>query len=109
MPMCISLGGHFDPTLDKGSKEGMPSRKYLRDEVIACAKQFTDLPDFNLLVVDTEDKFVGTGIAKDIAQAAGGSYYHLGETDSSTVTQITQRGVEAARTEAAAVQQRRRN
>jgi len=108
MPMCISLGSHFDPTLDEGSKEGMPSRKYLRDEVIACAKQFTDLPDFNLLVVDTEDKFVGTGIAKDIAQAAGGSYYHLGEADSSTVTQITQRGVEAARAQAAAVQPRTR-
>ena len=101
MPMCISLGGHFDPSLDEGSKEGMPSRQFLRDEVLACAKQFTDLPNFNLLVVDTEDKFVGTGIAKDIAQAAGGNYYHLAETDSSTVAQITQKGVEAARAQAA--------
>lgn len=101
MPMCISLGGHFDPSLDEGSTEGMPSRKYLRDEVLGCAKQFTDLPDFNLLVIDTEDRFVGTGIAKDIAQAAGGNYYHLAETDSTTVAQMTHKVVEAARSRTA--------
>lgn len=100
MPMCISLGGRFDPSSDPESKDGMPSRRYLKNEVMACAEQFTDLPDFNLLVVDTEDQFIGTGVAKDLAKAARANYYHLAETDPSTVSQITKKSIEEARAQA---------
>ena len=96
MPLCISLGGHFDPSSDPESKDGMPSRAYLKDEVLACAKQLASLPDFNFLVIDTEDKFVGTGFAKELASVGKGNYVHLDTTDSSTVEHITKANMEAA-------------
>lgn len=96
MPLCISLGGHFDPSSDPKSKDGVPSRAYLKNEVLACAKQLASLPDFNFLVIDTEDKFVGTGFAKELASVAQGNYVHLDTTDSSTVVHVTKANMEAA-------------
>jgi Mg-chelatase subunit ChlD len=42
-------------------------------EVIANAKKLGGLADFNVVVIDTEDRFVGTGIARDIAKASLGT------------------------------------
>jgi len=97
----VSMGEGFDFDTDPDYKEGtgIPSRIYLRNEALACAKKLGSLPDFNLLCVDTEDLFVGTGIAKDIATAARGNYFHIlqGNGDfTSMVSQVAQKGLEAA-------------
>jgi magnesium chelatase subunit D len=97
IPVGVSMGETFDPIIDPESKDGVPSRKFLKDEVLACAKQLGALEDFSLLCIDTEDQFVGTGIARAISQAARGNYYHILETDSSAVSHITKQGLEAAR------------
>jgi len=90
VPLCNSMGEEFDPESDEDSKEGKPSRKYLKEEVLACAKQLGVLPGFNLLCIDTENKFISTGIAKDIANAANGKYHQIAKADGNAIASVTQ-------------------
>jgi len=89
VPLCISKGEEFDPDADENSKDGKPSRQYLKDEVLACAKQLGVLPGFNLLAIDTENKFISTGIAKNISEAAQGKYHQLSKADGSSIASVT--------------------
>mmetsp|Transcript_27674 Transcript_27674/g.49848 ORF Transcript_27674/g.49848 Transcript_27674/m.49848 type:complete len:784 (-) Transcript_27674:165-2516(-) len=89
VPLCVSKGEEFDPDADEDSKDGKPSRKYLKDEVLACAKQLGVLPGFNLLCIDTESKFISTGIAKDIANAAQGRYHQIAKADGNAIASVT--------------------
>jgi magnesium chelatase subunit D len=62
VPLCISNGEGFDPKLFP-SLDGKPTKEFLEDEAISCARSYRKL-GLDLLVIDTEDKFVATGIAK---------------------------------------------
>mmetsp|Transcript_33537 Transcript_33537/g.79067 ORF Transcript_33537/g.79067 Transcript_33537/m.79067 type:complete len:790 (-) Transcript_33537:327-2696(-) len=89
VPLCVSKGEEFDPENDEDSKDGKPSRNYLKDEVLACAKQLGVAPGFNLLCIDTENKFISTGLAKEIANAAGGKYHQISKADGSAIASVT--------------------
>jgi magnesium chelatase subunit D len=89
VPMCVSMGDEFDPEVDEDSKDGKPSRKYLKEEVLACAKKLGALPGFNLLCIDTENKFISTGLAKDIAHAAQGKYHQITKADGKAIASVT--------------------
>ena len=93
VPLCVSMGEEFDPEADEDSKDGKPSRGYLKDEVIACAKKLGALPGFNLLCIDTENKFISTGLAKDIADAALGRYHQIAKADGSAIASVTNRAL----------------
>mmetsp|Transcript_7366 Transcript_7366/g.8075 ORF Transcript_7366/g.8075 Transcript_7366/m.8075 type:complete len:98 (+) Transcript_7366:1-294(+) len=88
--MCVSMGEEFDPDADEDAKDGKPSRKYLKEEVLACAKQLGALQGFNLLCIDTENKFISTGIAKEIADAAQGKYHQIAKADGNAIASVTQ-------------------
>lgn len=81
VPLAISNGEEFDPSNDEDSKDGKPSRKYLKDEVLACARQLGSTNGFNLLCIDTENKFISTGLAKEIANSAQGNYHQITKAD----------------------------
>jgi magnesium chelatase subunit D len=84
----------FTVSTDPDSKDGMPSRKFLREEVLACAKKLSALKDFDFVVVDTEDVFIKTGIAKELALSALGKYHHLDSSDAVAVASITRGQIE---------------
>mmetsp|Transcript_13519 Transcript_13519/g.20562 ORF Transcript_13519/g.20562 Transcript_13519/m.20562 type:complete len:799 (-) Transcript_13519:151-2547(-) len=88
VPLCVSCGEEFDPEADEESKDGKPSRSYLKEEVMVCAKQLGALPGFNLLCIDTENKFISTGLAKEIANAAGGKYHQLSKADGQAIANV---------------------
>ena len=48
----------------------------LKEEVIDKAQRAGGA-GFNVLVIDTENQFVSTGFAKEVATAANGKYYYL--------------------------------
>ena len=85
VPLCVSMGEEFDEDADENAKDGKPSRQYLKDEVLACAKQMGGLAGFNLLCIDTENKFISTGLAKDIADAALGKYHQIVKADGNAI------------------------
>mmetsp|Transcript_737 Transcript_737/g.1139 ORF Transcript_737/g.1139 Transcript_737/m.1139 type:complete len:786 (-) Transcript_737:66-2423(-) len=89
VPLCVSMGEEFDPEADEDSKDGKPSRSFLKEEVLACAKQMAALPGFNLLCIDTENKFISTGVAKDIANAAMGKYHQIAKADGNAIASVT--------------------
>ena len=98
VPLCISEGEGFDADLlDPDSKDGTPSRAYCRAEVFAIARQLGAQQDLNVLVIDTEDKFVATGVVSEIARLALSNHYALGINNVADLAAITQKHVEQTR------------
>eukprot|EP01025_Chloroclados_australasicus_P066735 TRINITY_DN92143_c0_g1_i1.p2 TRINITY_DN92143_c0_g1~~TRINITY_DN92143_c0_g1_i1.p2 ORF type:complete len:174 (-),score=22.36 TRINITY_DN92143_c0_g1_i1:141-662(-) len=75
-----------------------PSKDKLNEEVLdmatRCAAQ-----GFQLLVIDTENKFVSTGFAEDIAKAAQGKYYYLPNANDAAIAAATSQAMAAAQSE----------
>lgn len=82
VPLGVSTGQE-EPTNEK------PDRAALKQELIDTAKQLGSIGGFSLLMLDTESKFVSTGLAKDIADAAGGRYFKLPKTNEAAVAELT--------------------
>ena len=99
VPLSVSLEGENsenNATLVNGISS---DRKLLREEVISLAKQMSAIKDLDLLCIDTEDQYVGTGVAKEVARAALGEYQHLttGAADTQGVMQLVQQGMREAK------------
>ena len=72
----ISLARSNEDPEALGPEAPKPSQDQLKDEVRDMAKKLM-AAGIQLLVIDTENKFVSTGFAEEIAKAGGGKYYYL--------------------------------
>ncbi|KAL1201868.1 Magnesium-chelatase subunit ChlD [Cardamine amara subsp. amara] len=65
-----------------------PSSKELKDEILEVAAKIYKA-GMSLLVIDTENKFVSTGFAKEIARVAQGKYYYLPNASDAVISATT--------------------
>lgn len=68
----------------------------LQDEVRDMAKRL-GAASMQLLVIDTENKFVSTGFAEEIAKAAQGKYYYLPNASESSIAAAASSALAAAK------------
>lgn len=84
VPLARSLGQPVDPQVD------------IKGELLDIAAKMRAL-DFRLLVINTENRFVSTGFAKELAEKAGGNYYHLPRANEQALAQVTQNALKTLR------------
>jgi len=105
VPLDVSLGIESDVPEEGAEKkkltdaEKKEQRTKLKDEVIGVAKQIGAMSNFKLLVIDTENKFVTTGVAKEIANAAGGRYHYIPKASADAMAKVTSEAVNSLKSE----------
>jgi magnesium chelatase subunit D len=89
----ISLKRSTDPD-SIATDAPKPSTQELKDEILEIAGKIYKA-GMSLLVIDTENKFVSTGFAKEIARVAQGKYYYLPNASDAVISSATKEALAA--------------
>ncbi|XP_064977266.1 magnesium-chelatase subunit ChlD, chloroplastic-like isoform X3 [Musa acuminata AAA Group] len=90
----ISLKRSTDPEAAAATDTPKPSSQELKDEILDVAGKIYKA-GMSLLVIDTENKFVSTGFAKEIARVAQGKYYYLPNASDAVISATTKEALSA--------------
>ncbi|KAL2347946.1 hypothetical protein Fmac_001946 [Flemingia macrophylla] len=90
----ISLKRSTDPEAAAAGDAPKPSSQELKDEILEVAGKIYKA-GMSLLVIDTENKFVSTGFAKEIARVAQGKYYYLPNASDAVISSATKEALSA--------------
>jgi len=96
--VCISDGRANVPLSTSygeppSEEDGPMDKKELKEEVLNTAKMLGTLRSFKLLMLDTENKFVSTGVAKEIAAAAQGKYHYIPKASEGAVASVASQAI----------------
>ncbi|KAL1529130.1 hypothetical protein AB1Y20_000090 [Prymnesium parvum] len=86
VPLSVSVGESDPDAPPMGKNE-------LKEEVLKTAKVLGTLPNFKVLMLDTENKFVSTGVAKEIAAAAQGKYHYIPKASEKAIGQVASKAI----------------
>ncbi len=84
IPLARSLG----EVQEEGEKVDV------KEELLEVAKQLRGV-GFKFLVIDTENKFVSTGLAKKLAENGGGRYFYLPRADDRTIAATARQAIQS--------------
>jgi len=85
VPMAVSEGDEM--ALDEEGRMKRVPKEELQEEVFVMADKLRAL-GMKFLLIDTENKYVSSGIAKQIAERAEGRYYYLPRADDAAIAGI---------------------
>ncbi|MBF2097431.1 MAG: magnesium chelatase ATPase subunit D [Gloeomargaritaceae cyanobacterium C42_A2020_066] len=82
IPLGRSLGEPIDPD----------HKPDIKAELLDIATRLQSL-GMQLLVIDTENKYISTGLGKELAHRAAGRYYHLPKATDAALAQVTRSAI----------------